>query len=285
MKGFSCMKKREKKRLIVIVDVLTVMLAVFAVVFSSSVGSRKSSSVTAAAHYIFSPMQSVFSKTGNRICGFLDALSNVYTYREENEQLKAEVDALKQDTWMAESLKQENTRLRELLNFKETVTEYDVICCEVIAKNTGNWFYTFKVDKGLDSGINKGYTVIQHRALVGKVTEVGSNWAVITSIINPENSVGALITRTQAVAVASGDLTLSENGSMKLSFIADGTSLVVGDSVETSGSGGVYPRGFLIGTVAEILTTDSQATACAVVNTEVDFKRISEVMVIKPKKV
>ena len=191
----------------------------------------------------------MFSKAGRSVGGFFEALSNVYTYREVNERLKTEIDVLKQETRSIESLKQENERLRELLNFKETSTEYDMVGCEVIAKDAGNWFGTFKVDKGTSSGIQKDDVAVLRRALVGKVTEVGDNWAEITSIIEPESSVGALVTRTQDIAIAEGD----------------------------------YPKGLLIGTVSEILTDSAKNTNYAVVDTEVDFERIREVMVIKSK--
>ncbi len=277
------MKKREKKR-IIIVAVATALIFIFMGVSYSLAGAARSNPIENAAQFIFSPVQSVFSKAGRSVGSFFEALSNVYSYREENERLKTEIDVLKQETRSIESLKQENERLRELLNFKETSTEYDMVGCEVIAKDAGNWFGTFKVDKGTSSGIHKDDVVVQRRALVGKVTEVGEDWAEITSIIEPESSVGALITRTQDIAIAEGDLALKDKGTLKLSFIADSAGLVAGDSIETSGIGGVYPRGLLIGTVSEILTDSSKNTAYAVVETEVDFERIREVMVIKSKK-
>ena len=276
------MKKREKKRLIVVL-VLTALIFVFMGVSYSLTSAGRANPLSSAAQFIFSPVQSVFSKAGRSVGGFFEALSNVYTYREENERLKTEIDVLKQETRSIESLKQENERLRELLNFKETSTEYDMVGCEVIAKDAGNWFGTFKVDKGTSSGNQKDDVAVLRRALVGKVTEVGDNWAEITSIIEPESSVGALVTRTQDIAIAEGDLGLKDKGKLKLSFIADSAGLVAGDSIETSGIGGVYPKGLLIGTVSEIFTDSANNTNFAVVDTEVDFERIREVMVIKSK--
>lgn len=276
--------RKLNKKLMIFAAVLTLMIFVFMGVSYSLAGAGRENPMTNAVQFIFSPVQSVFSKAGRSVGGFFEALSNVYTYREENERLKEEIDVLKQETRSIESLKQENERLRELLNFKETSTEYDMVGCEVIAKDAGNWFNTFKVDKGTNSGIQKDDVVVQRRALVGKVTEVGDDWAKVTSIIEPESAVGALVTRTQDIAVAEGDLTLSDRGKLKLSFIADSAGLVAGDSIETSGIGGVYPRGLLIGTVSEILTDSSNNTSYAVVDTEVDFERIREVMVIKSRK-
>lgn len=273
------MKKMNKKWFIVIC-ILSAFVFVFMGVSYALAGSGRSNPVSSAAEFIFRPVQSVFSKAGRSVGGFFEALSNVYTYREENERLQEEIDVLKQETRSIESLKQENERLRELLNFKETSTEYDMEGCEVIAKDAGNWFNIFTVDKGKNSGISKDDVVVQRRALVGKVTEVGDDWAKVTSIIEPESSVGALVTRTQDIAVAEGDLTLADQGQVKLSFITDSAGLVVGDSIETSGIGGVYPQGLLIGTVREVLT-DHMGASYAVIDTEADFERIQEVMVIK----
>ena len=158
------MKKREKKRLIVVL-VLTALIFVFMGVSYSLTSAGRANPLSSAAQFIFSPVQSVFSKAGRSVGGFFEALSNVYTYREENERLKTEIDVLKQETRSIESLKQENERLRELLNFKETSTEYDMVGCEVIAKDAGNWFGTFKVDKGTSSGIQKDDVAVLRRAL------------------------------------------------------------------------------------------------------------------------
>ena len=263
----------------IIVAVLTILLLVFMGVSYTLAGAGQDNPAEQGVQFFFTPVQRMFSKAGKSVSSFFETLSNAHTYREENERLKEELDILKQETRSVQSLKQENERLRALLDFKETSTEYDMVGCEVIAKDAGNWFHTFKVDKGSNSGIQVDDVVVQRRALVGKVTQVGTDWAQITSIIEPQSAVGALVTRTQDVAVAEGDLTLADQGKLKLSFLSDSAGLVVGDSVETSGIGGIYPRGFLIGSVSDIVS-DSGGDSYAIIDTEVDFERIREVMII-----
>lgn len=273
------MKKRKTKQMIVVI-ILTASIVVFMGISASLANAGRSNPITDAVQLLFSPAQRVFFKAGRSVGGFFEAVSDAYTHKEENEQLQTEITVLKQETKLMESFKQENERLRELLNFKESCTEYDMVGCEVIAKNAGNWFHTFKIDKGKSSGIHQGNVVLQHHALLGKVTEVGNDWATVTSIMEPESSVGALVTRTQSLAIAEGDLALSHKGKIRLSFLADNAEPVVGDSVETSGIGGVYPRGLIIGTVSEILTDGASNIGYAVLDTEAEFDCIREVMVI-----
>ena len=108
------MKKREKKRLIVVL-VLTALIFVFMGVSYSLTSAGRANPLSSAAQFIFSPVQSVFSKAGRSVVGFFEALSNVYTYREENERLKTEIDVLKQETRSIESLKMQQKLLKAIL--------------------------------------------------------------------------------------------------------------------------------------------------------------------------
>ena len=181
-----------------------------------------------------------------------------------------------------ERYKDENERLRMMLELKSNAQDKDMVGCEVIAKDPGNWFYSFTVDKGSHHGIKVDDAVISNQGLVGRVTDVGHNWAKVLTIIDADSSVGASISRTQNLAIVDGDLSLADSGQCMMNFITNDSSLVVvGDTVVTSGLGGVYPAGVLIGTVSEIKSDAMGYSQYAVIDTAVDFERIREVMIIR----
>ena len=230
---------------------------------------------------ILRPFQQFFSSVGHGVGGFFDYLGDMKNFQSENLELKDEVASLQAKVRELEGFKQENDRLRQLLDLKAANPDKDMVGCKVIAKDPGNWFRTFTIDKGKEAGISVDDTVISGRGLVGRVTEVGPGWAKVLSIIDVESSVGALISRTQDFAIIDGDLTLADKGKCKMSYVTGGAGIVLGDAVVTSGLGGVYPEGILIGTVSDIKSDAQGYSQYAVIDTAVDFERIREVMVIR----
>lgn len=273
MKGFH-------KRNVLLIVTLTALVLAFTSVFSLFEKMGKTNPVSSVIQTAMLPVQRAFSGTGKKAGGFFDAVRNAHAYREQNEQLKDEVAALKQEIRAIESVKQENERLRALLHFKQAAKGLDTVACEVIAKDAGNWLYTLKIDKGETDGIRPGDAVVCRQALVGKVTQTGKNWAEVTSILDNRSAVGARVIRTEDIAVLEGDLTLSSKGCARLSFLSDEAELVEGDTVETSGIGGVYPEGIFIGTVSELFKKNINQNT-AIIKTEADFLNVREVTVIK----
>lgn len=269
------MGKHRKLHLITLC-VAVVILITMGITFVTS-GSASGSVV----HTVLSPVQGFFSSVGDSVGGFFGFIGDMKNFQQENLELKDEVAALSAKILELEGYKQENERLRQLLDFKTAETRWDMVGCEVIAKEPGNWFYSFTIDKGTNDGIKVNDAVTYGYGLVGKITEVGPDWAKVLTIIDVESSVGAIVTRTQSFAVCDGELSLADDGKCKLSFLSTDTSLVLGDSVVTSGLGGIYPEGILIGTVSDIKSDAMGYSQYAVIDTAVDFEKIREVMVIR----
>ncbi len=272
----------KKKKLIIIVLCITVALLVFmGVTFARVRNSRETTYANNTVNVALSPFQRFFSDIGGGISDFFSYFHDMKTYKEDNLELKEEVEELKRRIRELESFGVENARLREILELKSTDLEDKMVVCEVSAKDPGNWFHVFTIDKGSNYGIKKDDAVIAREGLVGRVTEVGSNWAKVTSIIDSNSSVGAVIKRTEEIALIDGDMTLAEQGKCRLDYIKSDISIVPGDVIETSGLGGIYPKGILIGTVSEIKDDSTGYTRYAIVDTVVDFEKVREVVVIK----
>ena len=245
------------------------------------VGSNSSFSGVNFAGVIAAPVQKFFSAVGSGIGGFFEFIGDMRGYKEQNLALLEETEKQAQQIRELESYQQENQRLRALLELKQNNADKDMVGCEVIAKEPGNWFNVFTIDKGKNCNIKKNDVVVTNSGLAGRITEVGSTWAKVVTIIDTDSSVGAMVSRTQDIAIVDGDLALSDRGQCRLSSVTNAASLVVGDEVETSGLGGIYPKGILIGTIKEVKSDPSGYTQYAIIDTAVDFERLREVMVIR----
>ena len=117
--------------------------------------------------------------------------------------------------------------------------------------------------------------------LVGVVDTVGLNWSTVLTVIDTDTEIGARIFRTDEIVVAEGDLALMGEGKLRLSYLAETSPLLSGDYVLTSGLGGFYPAGLVIGTVDSTLTADDGLTRYALLTPLVDFDELSEVFIIK----
>ena len=152
---------------------------------------------------------------------------------------------------------------------------------QVIERSTSNWSRTLTLNKGTGLGVAIGDCVVdQYGYLVGVVTEAGANWCTVTTILDTDSQLGALVFRTGEVTVAMGDLALMGQGKLKLSYLEGESSLINGDMIVTSGLGGYYPSGLVIGSVEEIKTDDNGLTRYATIVPKTDITQLVEVFVI-----
>ena len=239
-------------------------------------------SVTSNVTGIFvSPLQ----KGTTGITSFVD---NIYGYiyrfnslKSENDQLKEELQQTKEQLRDAQAATEENIRLRELLGLKQKNRSFDFEMAEIIAVNTGNWSTAFTIDKGSLSGIKVNDCVITEDGMVGYVSEVGTTFSEIVTVIDPSMQAGAIVSRTRDVAVAQGSFDLMDQGMLKLSYIKKDSDIMEGDTIETSGLGEVFPKGIIIGTVEKILPEAHGISNYAVIKPTVDLNKINKVFVIK----
>ena len=139
---------------------------------------------------------------------------------------------------------------------------------------------TLTLDKGSSSGVNKDDLVTTVDGMLGFVSEVTDNTCEVTSITDPKMQCGALVTRTRETAIAEGDYNLMTRGALRLSYLREDSKVVVGDTVETSGRGGVFPKGILIGTVESVQPEESGLSYYAVIKPFVSVDSVSSVSII-----
>ena len=213
----------------------------------------------------------------------------VYTYVLHYDELQQELDELRsQVAEMEEAARQgqdalrENGQLRELLNLQERRRDFVFENVRVTAPATSNWASTLTISKGSNFGIEAGDCVVTETGvLVGVVSEVSTNASVVSTLINTDIDMGGMVARTYSAGILEGDFTLMEEGKLKLGYLPDSAQLVAGDEVLTSGKGGVYPSGLVVGRIESVFDDPSGKTRYAVVLPEVELSSLIEVFVIK----
>ena len=188
---------------------------------------------------ITSPVTTVITNIKNGISTFFAAYSNYEELLAENEELKKEIADLKKRLEDSYSLEVEIDRLEQLTNILEDTDKLELVAADVVSVSTDGWISSFSINKGSMSGIKEKDVVIAAEGLVGKVREVGPNWAPVVTFTDPQIAVGARITRTEDTAMTEGTVEFRAKGLCKLSYLKKNSSAIRGDFVETSGLGGL----------------------------------------------
>ena len=233
-----------------------------------------------ALNSVLSPVFSVGEKITTPVRKFVHTVKNANSYEAEIEELKEQVNALKIENRSREEYITENRRLKELLALKDGMLDSRTITARVISYEPNSWYDTVMINKGEDEGITKDNAVITGLGVVGKVTQVGKNWAKVSTLINISDSVGVKLARTGDIGVVSGDAVLAENKQAKLEYMSNDKKLINGDILLTSGLGGIYPSDLSVGKVTEIHSDSAGNLEYAVVEPSVDFSSLYEVLVI-----
>ena len=225
----------------------------------------------------------------NGVGAVADWAEGVYNYVLRYDEMQCELDALRtqvaemeEDARQGQDALRENDQLRELLNLQERRRDFVFENVRVTAPATSNWASTLTISKGRNFGIEAGDCVVTETGvLVGVVSVVGTNSAVVSTLINTDIDMGGMVARTYSAGILEGDFTLMEEGKLKLSYLPDSAQLVAGDEVLTSGKGGIYPSGLVVGQIESVFDDPSGKTRYAVILPEVDLGSLIEVFVIK----
>ena len=232
---------------------------------------------------VLTPIQSGINHVGGWFSGKMDYFEDNLKLAAQNEELQSQVDQLTVENTQLLQDKDELNSLRDLYELDHKYETYEKVGARVISKDdSSNWFSTFTIDKGSNDGLAVDMNVMAGSGLVGIITDVGPNWATVRSIIDDYSNVSAQISETEDTCIIAGDLSLTDEGTVRLVKLNDPDSKVkVGDTVVTSQISDIFLPGILIGYVSEIGVDSNNLTHSGLVSTVVDFKDIKEVLVIK----
>ena len=259
--------------------------AVFAVGLAlMSVFSNTSSPLANVANVIASPFRSAYTSVADWFNDKQNYYQDNTDLKEENAALKKQLAEMEAAIRQAEKDSAENERLKQLLGLKAQRPDLtsDLQAAMITEHTVTNWTSSLTIDKGTRHGLEVNDCVISETgALVGLISEVGTNWATVLTLVDTDTSLGAQVFRTNDLGLAQGNFSLMGEKRLRLEYLPADCSLLGGDLVVTSGLGGFYPAGLVIGSVAEVQQDDSGATSYAILTPAVDFDALSEVFVIR----
>lgn len=262
-----------------------IVLCIFIAMGISTKGGKEFSSFGSKniVSTVVSPFQKVLSMSARKVEDTVSFFVEMRRLKAENEELALKVDMLESENRRVKELIEENKRLRETLGFTERFIEYKKVAASVIAKEPGNWFNVFVVDRGTKDGVVNKSVVVTSSGLVGYVIDAGYNSSKVASIIDENCVVSSRLTKTRDIVIVKGSFELRNTGLCKMEYIQTETDVEAGDMVETSGLGGIFPGGILVGKIKEIRQGGHDISRYAIVEPSVDFKRLEEVFILVNK--
>lgn len=266
---------------------LTVTIIVLSVAFLGLITltiSRDDKGLESGAGSTLNPVQKVAYGFNRGVKDFVDFFLNFSDVRDENKELKKENDKLKAEIDEYSKLKEENERLQKVLNFKDEKNNYDYIGTNIIGISGDSILNGYIVDRGKDDGIEKGMVVISADGLVGQVSSVGKNWAIVQCIVNENVKVAVMVDSTREnTGILQGYKDYFNNNLAKVLNLPMDSEVKEGDVIVTSGLGGYYPKEIKIGEVVSVEEDRVKVMKSAIVKPYVDFNKIEELFIVAPK--
>ena len=270
------MRNNKKKK--EIIGVIIAALILIVIVIISNVRINNLSYAEGVFNFFVMPVQNGMTMLKNKLSGNESFFTNISKLREENEKLKGENAKLQEELREFEIIKAESETLKEYVNLKEKYADYATIPGYVINKDISNYSNTIIINVGKKDGIGVQMPVISENGLVGHVISVTETTAKVQTIIDTSSSISCTLSSSRDTIVAKGTL---ESGSLlRATYIPTEATIMQGDTIETSGLGGIYPKGIHVGTVSKVVNTKNVTDRYAMIDTAVNFSKLETVLVI-----
>jgi rod shape-determining protein MreC len=229
---------------------------------------------------VSTPFRWAFTKVGEGLSGFSMYFRTLEDLRDENDALRAELEGYKNLVYDAELIQDENKFYNAFLGIKEEHIDFLFEDATVIGRESTNYRTVFTLSKGTLHGIEVKMPIITKDGLVGHITEVGATWSKAVLLTETASAVGGFVERSGVLGVVEGTYELRTDGLCQMVYIEPDSDIRVGDKVVSSGIGGVYPRGLMIGKITEIKMDEASRTLTATVEPAAELDSISKIMII-----
>lgn len=270
-----------KNKLAVVVIILSVC---FLSLIGYSVKQEKVSLIEDGVGSVINSVQGLVYRVGTSIKNSAGDLFRIGSIKKENEELRAENERLKSNATQNEVLRNENSKLRSMLSFANTNDAYDYIGVDIIGLSGNNFLDGYIINKGESDGIKKGMVAIEGKGLVGQVTSVSENWSVVQSLCNANIAVAGYVPSTEeSDGIVKGYQGNEESFLTEISGLSITSTIKEGDTILTSGLGGIYPKGIMIGTVKSVYEDKAKVVKSAIVKPAVEFNKIEQLLIVVPK--
>lgn len=236
--------------------------------------------VSSAGGMLMVPLNTMSAAAGAAIQNrFGPFLSSGEVHR-ENQALREEIQRLEEQLIDYETVKMENEQFRELLEIKERNSDLIFEPATVVGRTPDDWFGSFTIDVGTYHGVSLRCPVITSDGLVGIVSEVGRGYSKVQTILDASVSIGGVDIHTLDTGIITGTIPLAQEGSCKLGFLPRESGVTPGDTIVTSGTGGLLPRGLIVGEIQSVEMETSGLSLYAVITPAADIQGARQVFVI-----
>jgi rod shape-determining protein MreC len=265
-----------KKAVILTVAVLTVFL----LATSAARGKYRFDFSERFVTIVLAPVEYVASQVGYVVRQAGASTGQIVNVYRDNQALRAENEQLHQSYIDTTEILAENARLRAMLDYKKTAPQFDFVIASVVARDPGTWTNIIIINRGTAQGITKDMPVVTPQGLVGNVIQAYSGTAKVQLVLDPRSAVGALVQRPESRVAAIVEGSGARPLSPRMVNLARDADIIKGDKVITSGFGGIYPKGLLIGEVVDVVNEEGGLLKYGVLKPAVNFDRLEEVLVI-----
>ncbi|KON86889.1 rod shape-determining protein MreC [Sporosarcina globispora] len=228
-------------------------------------------------------IQNAVSSPVNYVAGFFENVEDLQNTYKENKELKKRLDELARLESEVQRLKKDNTELREILDKKDSLSEFEPKQATVIGRNPDRWHELLIINKGKNAGIEPNMAVITSKGLIGKVksSNTFTSTVQLLSSMDPTNRISAEIQAKDQSFFGLIEGYDDKTGYLLLKRIPYDAKVEKGQNVITSGLGGVFPKSLPIGKVVDVVPDEFGLTQTAYVKPGADFYDIGHVMVVK----
>lgn len=254
-------------------------LFLFAVVLltaqARSADRREVGAIGTAVLTLLLPVQAGMVRVGDGVERVWAMYTEIGRLRVENARLRHQVESLSQEVTSLREQALEAARLEHLLQFRAQ-TNYRVLVARIIGRDSSPWYSTVVVDRGSLDGVGRNTPVVTPDGVVGRVIEVTPTSARVLLIADSRSAVGVLVQRSRDVGVVEG----RSGALLHMKYLSRTTSVEAGDLLVTSGQGGVFPRGLIVGRITRVIREPGALLQEADVEPAANLDRLEEALML-----
>ena len=263
--------------MIMLILLLAVLLAAATALTAALSGTAWGSRTVQA---VLTPFRSGFSALTRQAERYYNYLFNYESLSAENDYLRRQISSMENEVRTADSLQRENERLKELLGLQEEHEDYRFNEAYIVSWDSSSWKSTFTIGKGTRSGLETGMVVVtEYGQVVGLITDIGPNWATVTTVLDTSLEISASVASAGYTGVVQGAYTTNASGKLRMNYLPSDAVLRNNDQVVTTGST-VYPKGLILGYVEDAGFDETGVAKYAMLRPAADLEDLEQVFVI-----
>lgn len=261
------------KLILTLAVLITVVLAICTALFGSTFLHK-------GVQAVLTPIRGGINAISRQIERYYNYVFSYEALEAENTYLQSKISDMEEEMRSADALERENKRLKELLNLTEEHIDYRMDGAYIVSWDTSGWKSTFSINKGTKAGLEEDMIVVTELGqVVGIITDIGSNWATVTTILDTSMEISASVASSGYTGVAQGSLNPSDKGSLRMSYLPSNAILRNNDQVVTTGST-IYPKDLIIGYIVNAGYDETGVSKFASLTPAADFESLEQVFII-----